>query len=200
MAVKDQIEARLREREQWALRRQTGIPNNKRLWVLTCMDERIPVNEALGIEEGDAHVYRNAGALATDDAVRSAMLTTQFFGTKEIIVLAHTECGMMSARADDLVKALKSKGIDPDAVQLDPTLPELKVEKGAFGKWIRMFEDVDATVAAQAEALRKSPLIPKDVTISAYVYEVESRTLRRPYEIISGRVNTYEAMTSKGKK
>ncbi len=197
MSLKEEIDARIKERESWALRRQLGIPNNRRLWVLTCMDERIPVNEALGIQDGDAHIYRNAGALATDDAIRSAMLTTQFFGTKEIVVLGHTECGMMSAKAEDLVKALKDKGIDTDNPSIDPTLPELKLDKGAFGKWIRLFEDIDASVQAQADALRKSPLIPKDVTISAYIYEVESNTLRRPYEIVSERVNTFEALHRK---
>ncbi|HOJ34340.1 MAG TPA: carbonic anhydrase [Candidatus Hydrogenedentes bacterium] len=197
MALRDEIDARIKERESWALRRQLGIPNNRRLWVLTCMDERIPVNEALGIQDGDAHIFRNAGGLATDDAIRSAMLTTQFFGTTEIVVLGHTECGMMSAKADDLVDALRKKGIDTDAPGVDPTLPELHLEKGAFGKWIRLFEDVDASVLAQVEALRKSPLIPKDVTISGYVYEVESGTLRKPYEIVSQRVNTYEALHAK---
>lgn len=197
MALRDEIDARIKERESWALRRQLGIPNNRRLWVLTCMDERIPVNEALGIQDGDAHIFRNAGGLATDDAIRSAMLTTQFFGTTEIVVLGHTECGMMSAKAEDLVDALRKKGIDTDAPGVDPTLPELRLEKGAFGKWIRLFEDVDASVLAQVEALRKSPLIPKDVVISGYVYEVESGTLRKPYEIVSQRVNTYEALHAK---
>ena len=64
------IDLEIAEREAWALRRQRGIPNNRRLWVLACMDERLPVNEALGIREGDAHVFRNAGGLVTDDAAR----------------------------------------------------------------------------------------------------------------------------------
>ncbi len=84
-----QIDLELAEREAWALRRQRGIPNDRRLFVLACMDERIPVNQALGIRDGDAHVFRNAGGLVTDDAIRSAMLTTQFFGTKEIASIFH---------------------------------------------------------------------------------------------------------------
>jgi carbonic anhydrase len=160
------------------------------------MDERIPVNEALGIEEGDAHVFRNAGGLATDDAIRSAMLTTQFFGTDEAIVLGHTECGMMSAKTEDLVGALQSKGIDVDSVSIDPGLPELQLKKGAFGKWIRMFDSVDDSVVAQVEILRNTPLIPDTVKISGYVWEVETGNLRRPHEIVGNRVNTRRAMAA----
>ncbi|GIX02385.1 MAG: hypothetical protein KatS3mg112_1322 [Thermogutta sp.] len=127
-----QIDMELAEREAWALRRQKGIPNNRRLFVLACMDERLPVEEALGIRLGDAHVYRNAGGLVTDDVIRSAMLTTNFFGTKEIIVVNHTECGMMTATGEFLTNALREKGIDPDSVAIDPALPELKLPQACF--------------------------------------------------------------------
>jgi len=192
-----QIEQELAEREAWALRRQRGIPNNRRLWVLTCIDERIPVNRALGIREGDAHIFRNAGGLVTDDAIRSAMLTTQFFGTREIIVLNHTECGMMSATGEYLAEALRQKGIDVDAVQLDPSLPELKLEPGAFVKWIKMFTLVDDVCLKQVELLRASPLIPDDVVIHGYIWEVESMTLRRPHERLGDKVNTSKAMRAR---
>ncbi|MEH1782241.1 MAG: carbonic anhydrase [Nostoc sp.] len=132
-----QIDQKISEKEAWALRRQLGIPNNKRLWVLACMDERLPVEKALGIGEGDAHIFRNAGGLVTDDAIRSAMLTTQFFGTKEIIVINHTECGMMTASGDFLSEVLRNQGIDVDQVTIDPALPELKLPKGVFSKWIK---------------------------------------------------------------
>lgn len=192
--VHQQIDWELQEKQAWALRRQLGIPNNRRLWVLACMDERLPIEQALGIREGDAHVFRNAGGLVTDDAIRSAMLTTNFFGTNEIIVVNHTECGMMSATSDRLTAALKEKGIDLDKVAVDPALAELKLDKGAFGKWIKMFDDVDATCQRQVELLRGSPLIPDEVTIHGYVWEVENRRLRRPHARLSDRVNTAKAM------
>jgi carbonic anhydrase len=192
-----QIDLELAEREAWALRRQRGIPNNRRLFVLACMDERIPVNQALGIRDGDAHVFRNAGGLVTDDAVRSAMLTTQFFGTKEIIVINHTECGMMSASADALANALQAKGIDLDKAVLDPALQELTLSPGAFSKWIKMFRDVDDTCTEQVELLRACPLIPDDVMIHGYVWEVERMALRRPHVRLGDMVNTAKAMGSK---
>jgi carbonic anhydrase len=192
-----QIDQELADRKAWALRRQLGIPNNKRLWVLACMDERLPVEKALGIGEGDAHIFRNAGGLVTDDAIRSAMLTTQFFGTKEIIVINHTECGMMSASGDLLSDKLKSQGIDLEQVSIDPALPELKLSQKAFSKWIKTFTDVDETCLKQVDLLRNSPLIPENVVIHGYIWEVETGRLRRPYERLSEKVNTAEAMGAK---
>jgi len=73
MTLKHQLEHDFKHRQEWALRRQLGIPNNRRLWVCTCMDERLPIDDALGIrgDQGDAHVFRNAGGLITDDAIQS---------------------------------------------------------------------------------------------------------------------------------
>lgn len=189
-----QIDHTFAAQEAWALRRQKKIPNNRRLWVLACMDERLPVEEALGIREGDAHVFRNAGGLVTDDALRSAMLTTQFFGTKEIIVINHTECGMMSATGEALAAALKEKGIDTDNAPIDPDLPELKLETGAFAKWIKTFHDVDAISERQIQLLRQSPLIPDDVEVHGYVWEVENRRLRPPSRRLSEQVNSAQQM------
>ncbi|MEH1937387.1 MAG: carbonic anhydrase [Nostoc sp.] len=195
-----QIDQKISEKEAWALRRQLGIPNNKRLWVLACMDERLPVEKALGIGEGDAHIFRNAGGLVTDDVIRSAMLTTQFFGTKEIIVINHTECGMMTASGDFLSEVLRNQGIDVDQVSVDPALPEFKLPKGVFSKWIKTFTDVDEICTQQVELLRNSPLIPQDVVIHGYIWEVESMSLRRPYKRLSDQVNTASAMKTKTTK
>lgn len=185
-----QIDQEVSQHRSYALRRQLGIPNNRRLWVLTCMDERLPIELALGIREGDAHIFRNAGGLVTDDAIRSAFLTTQFFGTKEIIVVNHTECGMMTATGDELAAAARERGIDTDHPSIDPSLPELKLDRGSFGKWIRTFTSVDETTQKQVALLRASPLIPKDVAISGYIWEVENRRLRVPHERIAERTNT----------
>ncbi|MFB2879159.1 beta-class carbonic anhydrase [Floridanema aerugineum] len=192
-----QIDQKLSEKEAWALRRQLGIPNNKRLWVLACMDERLPVEKALGISEGDAHIFRNAGGLVTDDAIRSAMLTTQFFGTKEIIVINHTECGMMTASGDLLSEILLKRGINIDEVSIDPALPELKLSKGVFSKWIKTFTDVDEVCLKQVELLQSSPLIPQDVVVNGYIWEVETKSLRRPYQRLSQKVNTAKDMANK---
>jgi carbonic anhydrase len=196
--VHQQIDGEYAEKEAWALRRQRGTPNNRRLWVLACMDERLPIDSALGIREGDAHVFRNAGGLVTDDALRSALLTTNFFGTKEIIVVNHTECGMMSAPGEVLTAALKEKGIDVDKAPIDPDLPELTLASGAFAKWLKTFHDVDAVCERQVQLLRESPLIPDDVVVHGYVWEVENRRLRPPHARLSERVNTSREMGTAG--
>lgn len=193
-----QLNLELAEREAWALRRQRGIPNNRRLFVLACMDERLPVNQALGLREGDAHIYRNAGGLVTDDVIRSAMLTTQFFGTQEIIVINHTECGMMTATGEYLALALREKGIDPAAVTIDPAVPELQLPPEAFPRWIRTFSDVDEMCLRQVELLRNCPLIPTEVQIHGYIWEVESMSLRRPGVRLADKVNTAKAMGARG--
>jgi carbonic anhydrase len=196
--LKEQLEKRVAETTRWEIRRQYGAegPNMRRLWVLACMDERMPVDEALGIRAdspiggGDAHLFRNAGGIVTDDAVRSAMLTINFFGTREIVVLQHTGCGMLSANGNDLEKALRGKGIDVDNIALDPSLPELKLEKGAFGKWIGMMDDVDETCIKTVDYLKNHPLIPKSVVISGWVWETEFRRLRAPFRGAPGKERT----------
>lgn len=193
--IYQKLEETLSAQADWALRRQRSIPNNRRLFVLACMDERLPVEEALGIGAGDAHVFRNAGGLVTDDAIRSAMLTTNFFGTEEIIIVNHTECGMMSARTEDLVTALTVEGVDPTTVVLDPSLPELRLSNpSAFGRWIKMFDNVDEAAESQVQLLKSHPLIPSHVQIHAYVYEVETGHLRHPNRRLSDHVNDAKAM------
>jgi len=200
MSVVQQVEQAIQEREAWVLRRQRGIPNNKRLFVLTCMDERVNIEEVLGLQPGDAHIFRNAGGLVTDDVIRSAALTTNFFGTKEIIVVNHTECGMMLKSGREIVEALQEKlGMDLTRIPLDPSLPELTLsDPKAIERWFRTFESVDEVTVAQVELLRNHPLIPKDVTVKGYIYEVETGRLRRPFEMLSRRVNSRGEMTGAG--
>lgn len=198
MMLQQELENRTKQYEHWATRRRHGAlgPNNRKLWVLACMDERLPVDEALGIHVdtpvggGDAHCFRNAGGIVTDDAIRSAMLTCNFFGTEEIVIVQHTQCGMLSANAADLEKALQAKGVNTDEIVLDPTLPELKLQKGAFAKWIGMMDDVDESCMKAVQVFQNHPLIPKDVTVSGWVWEVETRRLRAPTRDAEQRART----------
>jgi len=186
--LKDRLEQRTADYDYWAQRRRYGADghNNAGLWVLACMDERLPIDEALGIHVdtpvggGDAHCFRNAGGIVTDDAIRSAMLTCNFFGTKEIVIVQHTQCGMLSANAQDLEKMFRDKGVDTDNLVIDPTLPELKLGKGSFAKWIGMMDDVDVTCMKTINAFKNHPLIPDDVIVSGWIWEVETRRLRAP--------------------
>lgn len=185
MGQNDYLNNQLQKTEDWIYRRQKGIPNNKRLFVLACMDERIPVEQILGLELGDAHIFRNAGGLVTDDAIRSAALTIHFFDTREIIIVNHTECGMLSAPGEEVTAAIEEKtGVNLSEVSLDPGLPELKFsDREVIHRWWKMQTNIDEASSAQAEAFRNHPLIPDHIEITSYIYEVESGHLRRPGEI-----------------
>ena len=188
------IEEELNQRDDWARRRRKGIPNNRQLMVVACMDERIPIEEALDIDLGDAHIFRNAGGKVTDDVIRSAALSTNFFDTKEIIVVNHTDCGMMSAPDSAVVEGLKQQaGGSLEDVDLNPALPELNLGGASIEDWVYMTDDIDEAARQQIEYLRSHPLIPDDVEVHGYIYEVESGELRRPGERISAKINTRHA-------
>lgn len=132
----------------------------KALAIVTCMDARINVEDALGLRVGDVHIIRNAGALATEDVVRSLIVSQQLLGTREIVLIGHTRCGLH--RADEA--ALRA-GI------ADSTGHETETRFGAFA-------DLDAMVRDQVEILRNEPTL-LDTSVHGLVYEVETGRLRR---------------------
>jgi carbonic anhydrase len=188
--VHQAIDERVARRDDWARRRRKDIPNDERLMVVTCMDERIPVEDALGLSLGDAHIFRNAGGKVTDDVIRSAALTTNFFDTDEIVVLTHTDCGMMSASDDAIVSGLQAQAGDLGSVDLDPALPELTIDGAGIDDWLKTTDDIDEACTAQVEYLEGHALLPDDVTVTGYVYEVESGELRHPGERVAAEINT----------
>jgi carbonic anhydrase len=184
MSHRETVEETLRTWEDWVFRRKKGIPNNRQLFVLACMDERLPVEEVLGLKLGDAHVFRNAGGLVTDDAIRSAALTIHFFNTREIIIVNHTECGMLSASGEQVTQAIAEKtGLDLSTLAPDPGLPAFRLTGEDVSAWWKMQSNIDDTTLAQIEAFQKHPLIPKDISVTGYVYEVETGRLRKPHVV-----------------
>jgi len=131
----------------------------KRLAILTCMDARIDVEDGLGLRVGDAHILRNAGGLATPDAIRSLVVSQQLLGTREIVVIAHTKCGL--------------HGVDEAALRQrieDSTGTATEMGFGAF-------DDIDGMVREQIGILATEPAL-LDVPIHGLVYEVETGRLR----------------------
>lgn len=130
------------------------------LAILTCMDARIDVEDALGLRVGDAHIIRNAGGFASADAIRSLIVSQQLLGTREILVIAHSKCGLHDADEADIRERIElSTG----------TATEM-----GFGS----FTDLDAMVREQVEILRDEPTI-LEVPIRGMVYEVETGRLRQ---------------------
>ena len=185
----EHVDATVTDRTDWAQRRREGIPTGKNLLVVACMDERIPVEDALGIELGDAQIFRNAGGKVTGDVIRSAALTTNFFDTDEIIVINHTDCGMMSASDEAIREGLDNQTGGLDDADLDPSLPALNIGNTDVIEWVNMTDDIDEACAAQVEYLRESEFIPDDVAVSGYVYEVESGELRHPGDRVAEEIS-----------
>lgn len=135
------------------------MPPGKKVAVLACMDARLDPARALGLEEGDAHVIRNAGGVATEDAIRSLVISQRLLGTEEIVLIHHTNCGMETF-SDDAVK---------DQIQSDTGIrPNFALE--AFPK---AEDDVKQTAAR----IRVNPFVPHK-NLRGFVYEVESGRLR----------------------
>lgn len=131
------------------------MPPSRKVAVLTCMDARLHPEKFLGLELGDAHVIRNAGGRASDDAVRSLVISEQLLGTEEIVVIHHTDCGMQTFSNEDLRTKLESDlGVD---VSKQDFLP---------------FTDLEASVRDDVARLRSSPLIPLGVPIVGAIYDV----------------------------
>jgi carbonic anhydrase len=128
------------------------------LAIIACMDARLDVEEALGLRTGDAHIIRNAGGLATDDAIRSIIVSQERLGTDEVLVIGHTSCGL--------------EGADEDAMRDSLTGRTGRRLDLAFGS----FSDVEASVRAQVERVRSHPWV-RDVPVHGLIFEVETGRL-----------------------
>src|SRR5216683_2690053 len=131
------------------------MPPARHVAVLTCMDARLHPARFLGLDEGDAHVIRNAGGRASDDAIRSLVISQQLLGTNTVLVIHHTDCGMVTFSNEDLRARLKQE-LHVDAGDID-FLP---------------FRDLEQSVRDDVAKIKSSPLIPDNVEVSGFVYDV----------------------------
>jgi carbonic anhydrase len=135
------------------------LPPAKKVAVLACMDARLDPARVLGLHEGDAHVIRNAGGVVTDDEIRSLAISQRLLGTEEIVLIHHTDCGMLTFSDDDFRRSVQEEtGIKP----------EWAAE--AFG-------DLDEDVRQSIARIKASPFIPRKDAIRGFVYEVETGRL-----------------------
>ena len=136
------------------------MPPGRKFAVVTCMDARIDPAKALGLEEGDAHVIRNAGGLVNDETIRSLCISHNLLGTEEAFVIAHTDCGMLTFSNEDIhAKLADEKGADASDIDFQP------------------FSDLDESVRRSVAKAQASPLL-SGVAISGWVYDVRSGALR----------------------
>jgi len=134
-------------------------PPAKKVAVLACMDARLIPTRVLGLEEGDAHVIRNSGGVVTDDAIRSLAISQHLLGTEEIILIQHTDCGMLTFTDDQFAT-------------------QLKEQAGQAPEWsARCFTDLDEDVRDSIRRIEDSPFIPNK-NVRGFVYDVENGSLR----------------------
>jgi carbonic anhydrase len=135
------------------------LPPAKKVAVVACMDARLIPTRVLGLEEGDAHVIRNAGGAVTDDEIRSLAISQHLLGTEEIILIHHTDCGMLTFTDDDFRARLQE-------------------ETGIRPEWSReTFTDLDEDVRQSIRRIQASPFIPRK-NVRGFVYDVENGSLR----------------------
>jgi len=136
------------------------MPPGRHVAVLTCMDARLDPARFLGLEVGDAHVIRNAGGRASEDAIRSLAISQQLLGTNEVVVIHHTDCGMLTFSNEDLRKKLKQE-LNVDAEHID-FLP---------------FKNLEQSVRDDVATIKNSPLLLKNIEVSGFIYDVKSGRL-----------------------
>jgi carbonic anhydrase len=136
------------------------MPPAKRVAVVACMDARLNPYGLLGLHEGDAHVIRNAGGVITDDEIRSLAISQRLLGTEEIMLIHHTDCGMLTFKDDDFRRQVQD-------------------ETGVKPEWAaEAFDDLDDDVRQSIARIKASPFIPRKDAVRGFVYDVESGRLR----------------------
>ena len=159
MSVTDDL---LRNAERYAEAFDKGdlpLPPGRKVAVLACMDARLDPAGVLGLAEGDAHVIRNAGGVLSDDAIRSLAISQNLFGTEEIILLHHTDCGMLTFTDDQFEEHLNE-------------------ETGETPAWrAHAFSDLEEDVRSAIDGIKNSPFIPRK-NVRGFVYDVQTGALR----------------------
>jgi carbonic anhydrase len=168
-----------------------ALPPSWRFAILTCMDARLDPAKYAGLAEGDAHVIRNAGGRASDDAIRSLVISYKLLGTREWFVIHHTDCGMLLFTDNDmhrlLASSLKTATLD-QAGWHDPGNGVGSAE-GTYVKWLT-FSDNAKSVVEDVTRIRNHPLVPSDIPIYGYIYDVRSgKLLEIPEATTVGRTN-----------
>ncbi|HYP29680.1 MAG TPA: carbonic anhydrase [Blastocatellia bacterium] len=157
---------------------ELALPPARRFAILTCMDARLDPARFAGLAEGDAHVIRNAGARASDDAIRSLLISYKLLGTREWFVIHHTECGM-ALFPDEVINELLASSLDTSVID-EPAGRGVGKGPGApAGRSVNSltFKDTAEAVANVVRRIREDPLVPKNIPIYGMVYDVKTGRL-----------------------
>lgn len=154
------------------------MPPARHFAILTCMDARLDPAKYAGLSEGDAHVIRNAGGRASDDAIRSLVISYKLLGSREWLVIHHTDCGMLTF-TDEIIRGLLASSLKTasfDGKSWKDTGPGPGSTEGEFVDWLTI-RDQNQSVVADVRRIRNHPLVPREIPIYGYVYDVHSGRL-----------------------
>ncbi len=150
-----------------------SLPPKRQFAILTCMDARLDPAKFAGLSEGDAHVIRNAGGRASDDAIRSLVISYKLFGTKEWFVIHHTDCGMLTF-TNDIMRDLLAKSLETAQIE-DGEWRDLGGHTGSnaaeYIEWLTI-RDLEDSVVSDVTRIRTHPLVPSRIPIYGYIYDV----------------------------
>ncbi len=171
---------------------QLGLPPSRQFAILTCMDARLDPAKYAGLSEGDAHVIRNAGGRASDDAIRSLVISYKLLGTKEWFVVHHTNCGM-EFFTDDVMRGLLANSLETAALG-DDGFYDVGTGPGSaeadYIDWLTI-SDQAVSVTADVTRIRTHPLVPAGIAIYGYIYDVTSgRLIEVESATVAGRART----------
>jgi carbonic anhydrase len=172
------LEANLRYRGDFGEKGKLALPPARRFAILTCMDARLDPAKFAGLAEGDAHVIRNAGGRASDDAIRSLVISYKLLGTREFFVIHHTNCGMELFSNEDmrglLTASLETAELTPEGFRDVGAGPGSRA--GEFVEWLTI-KDQNEAVLDDVERIRNHPLVPKSIPVYGFLYDVCSGKL-----------------------
>ncbi|MCI0468405.1 MAG: carbonic anhydrase [Beijerinckiaceae bacterium] len=157
---------------------QLALPPARRFAILTCMDARLDPAKYAGLSEGDAHVIRNAGGRASDDAIRLLVISYKLLGTQEWFVVHHSDCGMQLFD-DDIMSGLLDKSLETAAIDANGWHDHGRGPgsvQGHFVKWLT-FKDLEASVVEDVKRIRSHPLVPGRIPIYGFYYDVKTGRL-----------------------
>jgi carbonic anhydrase len=179
LSIRDEVlAANGRYVDSFGAKGKLAMPPARRFAILTCMDARLDPAKYAGLAEGDAHIIRNAGGRASDDAIRSLVISYKLLGTKEWFVVHHTDCGMETF-TDEVMRALLASSLKTSA--FDGTAwsdkgPGPGSPEGQYVDWLTI-KDQSQSVVADVTRIRRHPLVPADIPIYGYVYDVKTGRL-----------------------
>ena len=172
------IAANARYAADFGAKSELPLPPGRRFAILTCMDARLDPAKYAGLAEGDAHVIRNAGGRASDDAIRSLVISHKLLGTTEYFVVHHSNCGMLLF-TDDIISGLLEKSLDTATVDADGWHDVGASAGSPAGRYIRWLTiaDPQKAVLDDVQRIRNHPLVAKDIPIYGYIYDVKTGKL-----------------------